>query len=54
MFNQIATERNLPDCTVVADVGGVFACDVTKAKDLIENVKYLKLSKLIIANKCKS
>ncbi|XP_066258640.1 UDP-glucose:glycoprotein glucosyltransferase [Euwallacea similis] len=36
MFQQIASEQNLPGCQCIADVGGQFSCDLNEIKDLIE------------------
>ena len=38
MFQQIAGERNLPNCPAIADIGGTFTCDADKIKSLIDNV----------------
>ncbi|RZC41026.1 UDP-glucose:glycoprotein glucosyltransferase, partial [Asbolus verrucosus] len=34
---KISAERNLPNCPVIADVGGTLTCDATALKQLIEN-----------------
>ncbi|KAJ3654931.1 hypothetical protein Zmor_014082 [Zophobas morio] len=39
MFQQIAGERNLPNCPAIADIGGTFTCDADKIKSLIDNYK---------------
>nr|XP_022912908.1 UDP-glucose:glycoprotein glucosyltransferase [Onthophagus taurus] len=39
MFSQMAKEVNLPECPIVADVGGTFTCDVKEAKELINKLK---------------
>lgn len=44
MFGQIANERDLPGCPIVADVGGKLTCDVTEMKDFIAKVSKYKLS----------
>ncbi|XP_066143458.1 UDP-glucose:glycoprotein glucosyltransferase [Euwallacea fornicatus] len=41
MFQQIASEQNLPACQCIADVGGQFSCDLGEIKDLIEKPSIL-------------
>lgn len=38
MFAQIANERDLPGCPIVADVAGKLTCDVTEMKEYIAKV----------------
>lgn len=38
MFKQIATERELPDCPAVVDIGGTVTCDFSQVQNLIKNV----------------
>lgn len=38
MFGQIAAERDLPGCPIVADVGGKLTCDMTEMKEYITKV----------------
>lgn len=39
MFGQIASQLDLPDCSIVVDVGGKFICDISDVKSTIENVR---------------
>lgn len=38
MFGQIANERDLPGCPIVADVAGKLTCDMTEMKQYISKV----------------
>lgn len=38
MFQQIASEQNLPTCQCVVDVGGQVSCDLNEIRSLIEKV----------------
>lgn len=37
MFQQIATENDIPDCSCVVDVGGKLSCDLKEISSLIDN-----------------
>lgn len=39
MFAQIAAERHLPACPIVADVGGSLTCDIAEMNKLIKQVR---------------
>lgn len=39
MFDQMAKERNLPECDTVADIGGKLACGVEEMNTIIKHVK---------------
>lgn len=40
MFGQIAAERKLPACPIVADVGGTLTCSTQEMKKLIKPVSF--------------
>jgi UDP-glucose:glycoprotein glucosyltransferase len=50
MFRQIATEKSLPDCPVIVDVGGTFTCDSSNIKNLIENYKEIDANLIDVFN----
>lgn len=41
MFGQMAVERNLPKCPIVADVGGKLTCNVKELNKFIKHVNNL-------------
>lgn len=38
MFGQIASQLDLPDCSVVVDLGNNFICDIKDVKTTVEKV----------------
>lgn len=41
MFAQIASERGLPACPIVIDVGGKLTCDIQEMQKLIKQVNFV-------------